>query len=121
MSDEARYLWGRRDAVLQRAQISVLYHRKRERAFDLADRFAKAVAIIGGSAAFAGMEVPGLVKTMAALIAVTSTLSLVFGFSERSRKHSDLAQGFCLLEAAIVQKGERDFTESDVDHWQPKH
>jgi hypothetical protein len=73
MDDETRYLWGRRDAILQRAKISVLYHRKREPAFDLADRFSKANAVIGASAAFAGMGVPALVKTMAALIAVTST------------------------------------------------
>jgi hypothetical protein len=98
--------------------MSVLYHRKRERAFDLADRLTKATAIIGGSAAWAAVTEPGLVKWVAAIIAATATLSLVFGFSERSRKHSELAQKFCLLEASIVQKGERDFEERDVDQWQ---
>jgi NaMN:DMB phosphoribosyltransferase len=105
VNDEARYQWGRRDAVLQRAQISALYHRKRERAFDLADRLSKAVAVIGASAAFAAIGEPVFVKGMAAMIAITSALSLVFGFSERGRRHSDLAHRFCLLEADITQKG----------------
>ena len=118
MIDEAGYLWGRRDAILFRAQMSALYHRKRERAFDLADRTGKAIAIIGGSAAFAAIGEALFIKVVAATIAVTSTLSLVFGFSERSRKHSELAQKFCLLEASIVQKGEHDFEEHDVDQWQ---
>ena len=116
-TDNDDYQWSRRDAVLQRAQLSVLYHLKRERAFDLADRFSKAVAVIGGSAAFATVGGPLTVRIAAATIAVTSALSLVFGFSERGRKHSELAQKFCLLEAAITQKGEHDFSESDVDHW----
>jgi hypothetical protein len=116
--DEDQYLWGRRHEVLYRAELSVLYHRKRERFFAFWDRLVTAIAIIGGSAAFASVGGPDVVKWAAAIIAVTSTVSLVFGFGARARTHSGLAQRFLELEARIVGRGERDFTEADINEWE---
>lgn len=119
MTDEAErdYLWGKRHDVLCRVQISVLYHQKRERFFDVLEKLAKAVAVIGGSAAFARIGGAEAMPYVAAAITVTSTVSLVFGFSERSRRHADLARGFRQIEADIAAKGERDFAEPDVTGW----
>mgnify|MGYP001810027995 CR=1 FL=1 len=114
------YLWDRRWKIINRAQLSTLYHRKRERFFDFWDRFIKGVAIIGGSAAFARLGSPDVTAYAAGLVAVSSTFSLVFGLSERARRHSDLARQFIMLEADITAKGEREFTEPDINRWDAK-
>lgn len=116
--DQADYLWQKRHAVLYRAQLSVLYHRKRERFFAFWDRAVTAVAIVGGSAAFAGLGGPDLVRWAAAAVAVTSTVGLVYGLAERARRHSDLARQFLDLEASMLRAGERDFTEAQTAQWE---
>ncbi len=114
------FLWNTRHDVLYRVQLAVLYHQKRERYFDGCDKIAKAIAIIGGSAALSRIGASDLMPYVAATITVTSTLSLVFGFSDRSKRHSELARSFRQLESEIVGKGERDFTEPDVSAWGAK-
>lgn len=114
-----KYLWARRHDVLYRVQLSILYHQKRERFFEVCDKIGKAVAVIGGSAALSKIGAEAI-PWIAAAITVTSTLSLVFGFSERSKRHAELARNFRQLEAEIVAKGERDFTEMDTADWSSK-
>lgn len=111
------YCWNKRHDVLFRVELSALYHQKRERFFEACDKLAKAVAVIGGSAALAKIGGPDALIWVAAAITVTSTLSLVFGLSDRARRHGDLARNFRQLEAEIVARGERDFTESDLATW----
>jgi len=119
VSDEEQdYLWDRRGSVLYRVQLSVIYHRKRERFFAFWDRAFKSVAIIGGSAALANLGGPEYVKVAAGIVAVTSTLSLVFGFAESARRHSELASKFSEVEARIARRGERGFTEEDLNEWE---
>lgn len=113
----ADYLWKRREDLLYRVQLSALYHRKRERFLAFWDRAITAVAIIGGSAAFASLGGASFVKIAAGIVAVTSTVGLVFGLAERSRRHSDLARQFLDLEARILRQGERDFTEDQLNQW----
>lgn len=109
-------LWQQRHPVLYRVELSILYHQKRERFFEICDKLAKAVAVIGGSAAWAklGLEVA------APLITVTSTMSLVFNLSERSKRHSELSRNFRQLEAEIVLKGEDGFDQNDINIWASK-
>jgi len=111
------YLWPRRESVLYRVQLSTLYHRKRERFLAFLDRAVSAIAIVGGSAAFANLGGPGYAKLAAAVIALTSTIGLVFGLGERARRHSELARQFLDLEAQMILAGERDFSEADVNRW----
>jgi len=125
MSEEQEdYLWRRRHRVLRRVEISVCYHRKRERFFEFLDRGVKAIAIIGSSIAFADLlRVVGgglALKICAATVAVTTTISLVFGFAERARQHSEIARAFLELEAQIVARGERSFDENDLDLWEAR-
>ena len=114
------YLWNKRHSILYRIELSILYHQKRERFFDVWEKSAKAVAIIGGSAALANLAGSVGIKAIAALITVTSTIALVFGLSDRSKRHAELARNFRQLEAEIIQCGEREFSESDINTWESK-
>lgn len=118
MSDPTdTYLWQRRHEVLYQVQLSTLYHRRRERFMAFWDRTIKAIAIIGGTTAFAEVGGADVVKIAAAIVAGTATIGLVFGLEERARLHSDLARRFLDLEARILRQGERDFTEEQVAQW----
>jgi hypothetical protein len=115
--EENDYLWKRRHDALYRAELSAMYHRKREWFYARLDSVAKAIAIIGGSAALANLGGAELVKWTAAIITVTSTLSLVFDLSGKARLHGDLASRFINLLAQIHERGERSFGEDDVTRW----
>lgn len=117
---DSSYCWEQRHAVLYRVELSALYHQKRERFFEACDKLAKAVAVIGGSAALAKIGGADAMQYIAAAITITSTFSLVFGLSDRARRHADLARNFRVLESEIIAKGERDFTEEDISAWAAK-
>lgn len=118
--DEADYLWSTRADLLFRVRLSTLYHQKRERFFELLDKCVKAVSVIGGSAALSRLTTPNVLLAIAATITATSTLALVFSFSERSKRHAELARTFRNLEGEIVAAGERDYKESDLSEWTAK-
>ena len=115
---EHNYLWDKRHAVLYRTELSTLYHQKRERFFSVCDKLGNAVGVIGGSAALASLSNPELLAWIALAITVVSATSLVIGFSDRARRHANLAKDFRQLEATIVGRGERDFTEQDIASWE---
>ena len=109
------YLWDRRHRLLYEIDLSTLYHRKRERWFDTWDRLSKAIALIAGTAAFSrAIGESWVTSAVAALVAVTSSLSLVLAFSEKARRHAEFARSFCELGAELAKKGERDFEETDL-------
>jgi hypothetical protein len=120
MPPDTGYLWNKRCETLMLVQLSVLYHQKRERFFDLLDKLTKAVSVFGGSAALWKLSSPQVIAWAAALITATATFSLVGGFAERARKHADLARSFRLLEGDIVGAGERDYTEAGINAWQAR-
>lgn len=115
---EQTYLWQRRYDIQYDVELTALYHRKRERFLDVWDKSIKAVAILGSSAAISTLLPPVGVQIAGATVAVSTTLSLVFGLSEKARRHSDLAAQFIALDAEIAGKGERDFEEPDLNHWE---
>lgn len=112
------YLWSRREALLYRTELSARYHRKRERFLSFWDRATVATALILGSAAFANLGGGQWVKVYAATIAVSSTWALVFGLADGARRHNALTQRFLDLESQIIRRGERDFTEADLNLWE---
>lgn len=117
MSD-LEYLWDKRHAVLYRVELSTLYHQKRERFFGICEKLVNAIGVVGGSTALASLSNPVLLAWIALTITVASTASLVIGLSDRANRHALLARDFRLLEADILSKGERDFTEQDILSWQ---
>jgi hypothetical protein len=115
-----QHLWKRRTDILYRIELSVCYHRKRERFFDSLDKFAKAIAVIGGSAAFANLGGDDWLPWIAATVTITSTLSLVIGFAEKSRRHSELANRFGMLASSVVAKGDRGYVEDNLNEWEAR-
>lgn len=111
------HLWLQRHEALYRSELSTLYHRKRERFFVLADRWSKALAVIFGSTAWARIGGEGGVMVSAAVVTVSGALSLVFGFSERARVHSEKAGDYKRVEAEILRVGERDLSDATVASW----
>ena len=114
------YLWQKRHEIVCKIELSGLYHQKRERFFELCDKLGKTISLIGGSATFWKISEPGAVLWIAAGITVSSAFSLVFSFSERSRRHAELSRNYRQILADIMTKGERDYTEDDLKAWSGK-
>jgi hypothetical protein len=93
--------------LLWNIRLSALYHLKRERFLDGVDKLSKAVSALGGAAAFAQFKTPQSVwgPTIAAVITIVATISLVYGPSAKARKHAELARDFRRLEAQILALG----------------
>lgn len=112
--------WDHRHRLLYEIELSLLYHRKRERVFDVSDRGAKAIAVIAGSAVFASVVDQAIVPWFAATVAFTSTLSLVFAFSERARRHAEFATAYGEIGASLAATGRTTFTDEDLNIWESK-
>jgi len=118
--NELDHAWTKREAALYRAELSALYHQKRERFFELFDKIGKAVSLFGGSAALWKIADPILVAKIAAAITASSALSLVFSFSERSKRHAELARSFRELASDIVGNGDFDIPDAKASGWMGK-
>lgn len=94
--------WG----LLWALRLSALYHLKRERFLDGADKAAKAVTALGGAAAFSQLkDQPAFGMWVVGFITVVSTLSLVYGASAKARKHAELARDFRRIESEVLAVG----------------
>lgn len=122
MSEAQRdFLWDVRDHVLYRSGLATRYHRRRERFFDILDRATRAVALIGGSAAFAAAAKQiELAQWAGLIVAVAGALALVFGFGEKARRYSGLAEAYKRLEADVLRVGAYDYTEEQVNEWRAR-
>ena len=112
--------WAKRCDAKYRAELSALYHQKRERFFELADKLSKAASLFGGSAALwkvGAQDGSGAIAIFAVIVTFASALSLVFGFSDRARKHAELARGFREIISEIIAKGDHDFEMKNADGW----
>jgi hypothetical protein len=115
------WLWNERLFVQYRAELSTLYHRKRERFFALCDRCSKALSLIAGTAAFSSLLPTAEAKAMAGLVVALATLpGLVMAWGDKARLHADLAQKFIAIEAEIVAAGKSNFTEDQLNTWLAK-
>jgi|GEM_PF-5437394 len=94
-----------RAALLCRAEVSVRYHRSRERFFDWSDRAAKVASILVGSGA--ALKLAGDERLVLAgfVVAAINAASLAIGLSERARRHAGLAQRFAEVLADITERG----------------
>lgn len=115
--NELDHAWAKRNDALYRAELSALYHQKRERFFELWDKLGKAVSVFGGSAALWKTGNEDVVAVVALAITASSALSLVFSFSERSRRHAELARGFREIAGEIVGTSDFDLPEAKASEW----
>lgn len=118
--NELDHAWNKRCDAVYRAELSALYHQKRERFFELADKLGKAVSLFGGSAALWKISNENVVAAMAVAVTASSAFSLVFSFSERSKRHAELAQGFRLIISEILAKSEFEINNADASGWMSK-
>lgn len=113
------FLWSERDKVRYRVELSVRYHRKRERFFALCDRCSKAVSLIAGTAAFSSLLPTADAKSTAGLVVALGAMpALVMAWGDKARLHGELAQKFLAIEAEIVRVGKRKFLEEHLNEWQ---
>ena len=111
------HLWEQRYQILYRCRLSARYHRRRERFFDLMGRFATAIALFSGSAALAAAGTPWAVQIAAVMVVFSTILSLVFGFSDKARQHSTMAESYKRIEAEMHRAGDYDYTERAINIW----
>jgi hypothetical protein len=107
-----------RDELVYKTRLSSLYHRKRERFLDFADRFTKAAVILTGSAAVTMIESSPWVRVSGIGIAVVTALSLVFDYAVKARLHAELARRFVELEASILRKPLREVVDAHIAEWE---
>jgi hypothetical protein len=93
-----------------RIRVSVRYHQRRARWFESWDLWVKGLSVMLGTAAVAALwkDHEDAAAWAAAIITAATTLSLVFGFSTKSRQHADLARKYLDLEAELVSTVEPD-------------
>lgn len=108
--------WQRRFNALYTAQVSYLYHRRRQRFFDLADKWTKAATVLAG-ASMLSVLVKDHLPLLGAAISGLGLLSLVFAYSDRKQSHRELAEAYADLVGLIERTGEHDFTSDDVNAW----
>ena len=100
-SDEAfNSVWSRRSVALYKAMVAYRYHRRRQRFFDLLDKWTKAFTVIAGASLLADS-----IKRNVPLIAMTISgfglLSLVFAYGDRKQSHKELSEAYALLASKI--------------------
>lgn len=89
--------------LVYKINLGFTYHRKLEWFFNFLDKFAAAIAVIGASSVLASFFVdPNINKYIQIFIVITSTFSLVFGWSSKSRQHAELAARYSGLERELV-------------------
>ncbi len=91
-----------RHRLMFSARLSVIYHRRRERFFEILDRLVKCVSLVGGSAVIAKIASGDALTLLGIGIVLSSTVALVFQFSSRATLHSGLAKDWGGLEKDIV-------------------
>jgi hypothetical protein len=118
MTDEQfAYQWRLRHELLFTVKVSYIYHRRRQRFFDLLDKGTKAVTVLAGGSLLAA-TIKEFLPLLAAVISGFGLLSLVFGYGDRKQAHKELAEAFSQLTAQIHKAGETTFTYEQVRSWQ---
>jgi hypothetical protein len=110
-----------RHNAMYRAELSALYHRKRERFLALCDRVGKAVALVAGTAAFSSVLSSAEMKSWAGLVVAGATLpGLVLAWSDKARLHSELAQKYIAIQAEIAGTITANLSEQLICDWQSR-
>lgn len=107
--------WARRHEAVYACKLGGLYHRKRERFFDLLDKSTKAITVVlGGSLVtpYAREHAP----IVGAAVSAIGLLDLVYGYTDRKQRHKELADSFAHLLASIEAAGET-FAVADTYRW----
>jgi hypothetical protein len=91
--------------LLFEVRRSIRYHSKRANFFSFLNKLFMAVSIIAGSSVVA-MAINGdkiFSMALGIIVAVMSTISLVFGYSSNEQLHNELKRKFIKLEKSMVK------------------
>ena len=109
--------WDRRCNAHYRAMVGYRYHRKRQRFFDLLDKWTKALSVVAGASLLADpikQHLPAVALTISAL----GLLSLVFAYSDKKQTHKELADAHAMVVAKIEGSTIDQLTPEQVALWE---
>jgi hypothetical protein len=116
MEAEGDPVWTQRCAVMHKAWVQLRYHRRRQRFFDLADKFTKSVTILLG-ASLLGPAVQEHLPLVASAISGLGLLALIFGYGDRKQLHKELGGQAAALVASIEQVPAGELTPAKTAGW----
>ena len=96
-------------------KLGLLYHRKRERFFDLLDKETKAITVVLG-ATLLGDFARNAVTAVGGIVSALALLALVFSYSDRKQRHKELAMAYADLRSKIENVGTA-YTEDQLNSW----
>lgn len=97
------------------AKLGFLYHRKRERFFDLCDKVTKSATVLLGAALFA-QYFRDIAPWVGAAVSAVGLLALVFGYADRKQRHKEIADGYATMLGKIEGCG-ASHSLSEADQW----
>jgi hypothetical protein len=95
----------RRHELVYASKLGFLYHRKRERFFDLCDKVTKSLTVLLGASLLASY-VKDAAPVVGAIVSAIGLLSLVFGYTDRKQRHKELAEAYAELLAKVEAAGD---------------
>lgn len=114
------HAWRIRSDVIHNSDVSVRYHRKRQRFFDLLDKCTKAASVMLG-ASLLGTWVKDHMPLIASAISSLGLLSLVFAYSDRKQSHKELAEAFSGLIQRVEACPPIDINQTVAAKWQSEY
>lgn len=107
--------WDRRHRAIYHCKLGFIYHRRRERFFDLCDKLTKTFTVLLGASLLAAF-VKEYTPIVGIIVSSAGLLALVYGYTDRKQKHKELADSYALLRSKIESAGNR-FEEKTIDEW----
>lgn len=110
--------WNRREQLVYKLRLSALVHEKRARYYELTAKLMQAIAVLGSTAAVSQLvtEHRPVQLWASVVVAVVSTLTLVYTPSSRANVHSNLVRDYRKLLASVLVVGEHPEVEN-LDRW----
>lgn len=119
-NQDHEYLHGRRFDIRVQVRMNRHYQQRRQAAMELREGLVKVCSLIAGSVALANVTSPQIVQAAAAVVFAGTAGALVFGWGAKARDAAKRFVDWVALERDIDAKGERGFTEADLDAWQAR-
>lgn len=116
-TDPSQARWELRSEILNWANITYRYHRKRQWFFELCDKVTQSASIIMGLSLF-GKTVQDHLPYVGFSIACLGVMALVFAYSDRKHCHRDLADQARKLAGDISAVRDAQLSDENIAHWE---
>ncbi|GAB2721689.1 hypothetical protein [Comamonas sediminis] len=115
--DSGQARWDVRSEILNWANITYRYHRKRQWFFDLCDKVTQSASIVMGLSLF-GKTVQDHLPYVGFSIACLGVMALVFTYADRKQCHRELADLSRELAGEIAPIVDAQLTDKLITHWE---